>query len=214
MNLPDTCDASGNKCGCGSQTCCKSSSADLLFASIQSGNIVCNLGTGNGFHIKKASENAGASGKVIIIAPVPSLLSSVQSEISLSGIQNAELRLGDVDALPIESTSVDIITGENSLTATKNRDAVLREFIRILRAEGRIVLYETVGICVAACLTDMLQFESIKTTLTKDLTGCLQSIGFSIESIDISIDKSISNPDEPDSTSAIALKAFIRATKK
>jgi ubiquinone/menaquinone biosynthesis C-methylase UbiE len=213
MNIPDPCDATRNKCGCASQACCKSSSADSLYTSIQNGNIVCNLGTGSGFHIKTASENAGTTGKIIVIAAVPSLLSSVQKEIILYGITNAELRLGDVDSLPLESNTVDIITGENSLAANRNRDTVFSEYNRILRSDGRLVLSEIIGFCVASCLTDSSVFESLKTMLSRDLDVCLRHNGFCIESITISADKSIKYSDAAGTGSTIALSALLRASK-
>jgi SAM-dependent methyltransferase len=210
MNSTDTIP---NQCGCTSQTCCKSSSAESFFESIQSGNIVCNLGIGSGFHIKTVSQNAGAAGRVIVISPAPSLLSSVQKEISSSGIANAELRLGDVDSLPIETNTVDIITGENSLATNQNRDTVFSEFNRILRTDGKLILSEIIGFCVASCLTNAREFDSIKTMLSGELNECLRRNGFSIDSINISVDESFSYSNTVDAASTIALKAVIRASK-
>jgi len=213
MNIPDTCDATRNQCGCASQPCCKSSSAESLFASIQKGNVVCNLGTSGGFHIKTASENAGTTGKVIVIAAVPSILSSVKSEISLSGIPNAELRLGDVDSLPIDSNTIDIIAGENSLATVKNRNIVFKEFHRILRPAGKLVLAEVIGFCVASCQTSSNEFDSITTMFSNDLNECLRLNGFSTDSINISVDETNNYSKSADAASTIALKAIIKASK-
>ncbi len=213
MTSPDTFNTTWNQCGCASQTSCKSSSAESLFASIQNGNIVCNLGTSSGFHIKTASENAGAAGKVIIIAPVPSSFSSVQKEVLSYDITNTELRLGDVDSLPIESNTIDIIAGENSLTKNKNRDTIIMEFSRILRSHGKLVLSEIIGFCVASCLTNPREFDSFKTLLSSELNQCLQLHNFSIDSIDISPDESINYSNSAGSASTVALTAIIRASK-
>jgi SAM-dependent methyltransferase len=213
MNSSDTCIDTQNQCGCASKGCCKTSSAESLFASIQSGNIICNLGTSSGFHIKTASENAGTAGKVIVIAAVPSLLNSVQKEIISYGITNADLRLGDIDSLPIESNSVDIIAGENSLAANQNRDIVFKEFNRILRIGSRLVLSEIIGFCVASSLIDTHKFGSLKTMLSDELDQNLRLNGFSSDNIIISVDEKINYSNTPDTAPAIALKAFIRASK-
>jgi SAM-dependent methyltransferase len=213
MNSPDIHVETPDQCECASHACCKTSSAESLFAFIQNGNIVCNLGTGSGYHIKTASGNAGSEGKVIVIATVPSLLNGVQKEISLYGITNTELRLGDVDSIPLESNSVDIITGENSFATNKNRDTVLKEFNRILRNDGMLVLSEIIGFCVASCLTESLELESIKTMLSRDLEVCLQLNGFFCESIRISVDESITYSVSAGTATTIALIATMRASK-
>lgn len=213
MDSSGTGDETRNQCGCVSHTCCKTSSAESLFELIQSGDIVCNLGTSSGFHIKSASENAGTAGKVIVIATVPSLLSSVRKEIISYDITNTELHLGDVDSLPLESNTVDIITGENSLASNQNRDTVFREFNRILRSDGKLVLSEIIGFCLASCLTDSREFESIKTMLSRDLSECLKLNGFSVGCISISVDKSINYSDAAGTASTVALTANVRASK-
>lgn len=150
---------------------------------------------------------------MIIIAPVPSSFSSVQKEVLSYDITNTELRLGDVDSLPIESNTIDVIAGENSLTRNKNRDTIIREFSRILRFHGKLVLSEIIGICVASCLTNPREFESIKTLLSSELNQCLQRNNFSIDSMDISPDESINYSNFAGSASTVALKAVIRASK-
>lgn len=150
---------------------------------------------------------------MIIIAPVPSSFSSVQKEVLSYDITNTELRLGDVDSLPIESNTIDIIAGENSLTKNKNRDTIIMEFSRILRSHGKLVLSEIIGFCVASCLTNPREFDSFKTLLSSELNQCLQLHNFSIDSIDISPDESINYSNSAGSASTVALTAIIRASK-
>ena len=59
-----------------------------------------------------------------------------------NGVQNLEYRLGDMEELPIESSSIDLVLMHQSLHHALHPQQALKEAWRILRPGGRVVLLD------------------------------------------------------------------------
>jgi ubiquinone/menaquinone biosynthesis C-methylase UbiE len=162
--------------GCGNPT---------AFAEIRPGDVVLDLGSGAGFDSFLAAEKVGNSGKVIGVDMTQEMLEKAKANAVKYGYSNVEFRFGDIEALPVEDKSVNIIISNCVINLAPDKEKVFREAFRVLKPGGRMYLSDMV-------LLDELP-EDLKNN--KDLlTGCvagallkekylklLKEAGFSVE---------------------------------
>ena len=64
-----------------------------------------------------------------------------KAEMKLSG-ENIEFKIGDVEDLPYESNTFDIITCSNSFHHYPNQERAIKEMHRVLNSEGRLMIID------------------------------------------------------------------------
>jgi len=96
------------------------------------GATLCDLGCGAGM----AAQRAAARGWRVVGLDASEPLLAVARE----RVPGADLRVGDLEALPFDSDSVDAVTGFNSFQYAADPVAALVEARRITRAGGRVVV--------------------------------------------------------------------------
>jgi ubiquinone/menaquinone biosynthesis C-methylase UbiE len=55
-------------------------------------------------------------------------------------VSNVEFRLGDIERLPVEDSSVDVVISNCVINLSPNKSNVFREIYRTLRPGGRVVI--------------------------------------------------------------------------
>ena len=86
--------------GCGNPT---------SIASLKKGDHVLDLGSGAGFDAFLASPKVGKTGKVIGIDMTDEMLERARENAKKGGFTNVEFRKGDIENLPIDDNSIDVI---------------------------------------------------------------------------------------------------------
>jgi arsenite methyltransferase len=131
-SLPDTADL-GLSCG-----------NPLLGFELYPGAVVVDLGSGAGLDAFIAARKVGPTGRVIGVDFAASMVERAAINARQAGCDNVEFRLGEIEALPIESGSVDVVTSNCVLNLVPDKRRAFREIERILRPGGRFVASDTV----------------------------------------------------------------------
>jgi ubiquinone/menaquinone biosynthesis C-methylase UbiE/biotin operon repressor len=100
---------------------------------------IADLGSGDGSSALLLSENAV---KVIGVDSSGKMLDVARDRVQRAGVSNVDFRLGEMEELPIDDASVDLVFFSQSLHHAAHPERALREAARILRPGGRIVILD------------------------------------------------------------------------
>ena len=112
----------------------------VALASLRSGQAVLDLGSGAGLDCFLASKAVGPTGRVIGVDFTPAMLEQASQNQAKLGINNVSFRQGDIEALPLEGESVDVVISNCVINLAPDKDAVFREAFRVLRRGGRLMV--------------------------------------------------------------------------
>jgi ubiquinone/menaquinone biosynthesis C-methylase UbiE len=122
--------------GCGNPT---------AIASLKEGMTVLDLGSGAGIDCFLASRQVGPSGRVIGVDMTPEMIERARANQRAGGYDNVEFRLGEIEALPVADSSVDVVISNCVLNLSTDKARVLADVHRVLRPGGRVVVSDMVS---------------------------------------------------------------------
>jgi arsenite methyltransferase len=102
------------------------------------GDQVVDLGSGAGFDALLAAQMVGENGRIIGIDMTAAMLSKAYANAQLLGQPNIEFREGLLEALPVESESVDVVISNGVINLCPDKAVVLGEAFRVLKPGGRL----------------------------------------------------------------------------
>jgi SAM-dependent methyltransferase len=204
---PSCCDSTGTKLvhyegvegvvaesnlglGCGTPT---------QYANLAQGETVLDLGSGAGIDVFLAAQQVGEAGRVIGVDMTPEMLQRARENAAKHGIENVEFRQGDIEAMPVDDASVDVVISNCVINLAPDKKQVYSEMNRVLRPGGRFIV------------SDMVTYGSVPESVRKDLelwAGCVAGALDRQEYLSIIADagfdrvtvKSESTYDSPDKT--------------
>lgn len=116
----------------------------VALASLKEGEVVIDLGSGGGFDCFIAGRRVGAAGRIIGIDMTADMISRARKGVAryreLTGLDNVEFRLGEIEHLPVADASVDVVVSNCVLNLSPEKPQVWREIARVLKPGGRVAV--------------------------------------------------------------------------
>jgi arsenite methyltransferase len=109
-------------------------------AAMKPGETVLDLGSGAGFDCFLAAASVGPTGRVIGVDMTDAMLEKARFNAAKSGLAHVEFRKGEIESLPVEDDSIDVVISNCVLNLVPDKDRAFREIHRVLRPGGRLAV--------------------------------------------------------------------------
>ena len=206
--------------GCGNPT---------ALAKLNAGEVVLDLGSGGGVDVLLSARRVGPTGKVYGLDMTDEMLALANQNKQKTGVENVEFLKGEIELIPLPDSSVDVIISNCVINLSADKDRVLREAFRVLKAGGRFAVSDVVTRgelapeirqsvllwvgCVAGALGDdeyrsklsaagfeQIDIEPTRIYRAEDAREFLSAAGIDVDAIAAQVDGSF-------------MSAFVRAVK-
>jgi ubiquinone/menaquinone biosynthesis C-methylase UbiE len=113
-------------------------------AKLGPGETVLDLGSGAGNDAFVARRIVGARGRVIGVDMTPPMITKARRNARKMGYSNVEFRLGDIEKLPLDADSVDVVISNCVLNLVPDKKAAFAEMFRVVKTGGRFCVSDIV----------------------------------------------------------------------
>jgi len=168
-------EAADNILGCGNP---------VSFSGMRPGDVVLDLGAGAGTDLFLAAKKVGSTGRVIGVDMTVEMIARANENIKSSGLSNVEVRKGIIEALPVQSSSVDWVISNCVINLSPEKEKVFKEIVRVLKPGGQMLISDMVtddlpeeilndrslySACVAGAISEDQYIEGLKSAGLKDV---------------------------------------------
>ena len=119
--------------------------SNLRGLGVAPGMTVADFGSGAGFYVLAASKMVAPDGRVYAVEIQKDLLERLKNLLSREGVGNVSVVWGDVEnpgGCHLKNSSVDAVIVSNILFQVENKEGLVKEALRILKPNGRILLVD------------------------------------------------------------------------
>lgn len=160
----------------------------VAFGEIKKGDIVLDLGSGAGLDSFLAAKKVGCCGKVIGVDMTEEMTQKARQNAIKNNYTNVEFKTGEIENLPIEDNSVNIIISNCVINLVPDKLKAFREAYRVLKAGGKAFISDMV--LLEPLLEEQRNNEDLLCScvagalLKDDYINILINAGFTVEIIE------------------------------
>lgn len=168
------------------------------YAGIKAGDTVLDLGSGAGNDCFIARDAVGVDGRVIGVDITPEMVAKAKENAGKLGFANVEFRQGDIEALPLTSSMVDVVVSNCVLNLVPDKRRAFAETLRVLKPGGHFSISDVVlrgEIPAALRVSAEMHAGCVSGALQEsDYLGIIHDLGF--EQVTVQKRKPIVLPDD------------------
>ncbi len=116
----------------------------LALSKIKEGDVVLDLGSGAGFDAFLAAKEVGKTGKIIGVDMTQEMIDKARENAQKYNHNNVEFKLGDIENLPVEDNSIDVIISNCVINLAPNKKRVFEGAYSVLKKSGRMYISDIV----------------------------------------------------------------------
>ena len=134
------------------------------FAEMQLGQTVLDLGSGAGIDVFLAAQKVGSTGLAIGVDMTDEMVQKAKANAEKAHITNVDFRLGEIEALPVDDSSVDLVLSNCVINLVPDKSRVFAEIHRVLKPGGKF------------CISDVVTYGNMPENIRKDMelwAGCM-----------------------------------------
>jgi arsenite methyltransferase len=117
----------------------------LAVADLHEGERVLDLGSGGGIDVLLSARRVGPSGFAYGVDMTDDMLTLARANAAKVRARNVEFLKGEIEALPLPDTAVDVVISNCVINLSTDKPAVLAEMFRVLVPGGRVGITDVVA---------------------------------------------------------------------
>lgn len=168
------------------------------FANISASDTVLDLGSGAGNDCFVARSIVGETGKVIGLDFAPNMLKKARENAAKLGYTNVEFVKGDIEKMPIDPNSIDVIVSNCVLNLVPDKELAFKNMFKVLKNDGHFCISDVVlqGDLPEALVKDAEMYAGcVSGAIQKEeYLGIIKETGF--KNVVVQKEKEIKLPDE------------------